>query len=123
MNSSIVLGAIFVLIAAAEIGAAHQLRASLVRGGFGLSIGAILTLILGVRFLIQRPLLGIGLTCLFVAVAQIVAIYTLVKLIRDRAEDEDEDRPQQVMPYGAQPGGYGGYGPTPPTTAGRQPPS
>ncbi|GEM_PF-5477204 len=115
MTSSIVLGGIFVLIAAVEISAAYQLRASTLRAGSGLIIGAVVTLSLGVLFLIQHAKPGTGL--IIVVVAQLVAVVTLVKLIRDRAEREDDDPPRQAAPYRTQqPGTYGGgHSSTPPS--------
>ncbi len=112
MNSSIVLGVIFVLLAAVEIGAAYHLRASKERAGGGLTIGAVITLSLGVLFLIQHAKTGIGMA--IVAVAQVIAVATLVKLVRDRADrEDDDDQPPQAVPYGVQPGAHGAPSPPP----------
>jgi len=106
----------FVLLAAAEIGAAYHLRASKHRADrrltlgaiadIGLTIGAAVTLIRGALLLIQYAKLDISMK--IVVVAQIVAVLSLIKLIRNRANEPSSDVPRQFnQPAGPPPGTYG----------------
>ena len=80
MNSSVVLGAILVLLASAEMGAAYYFRAGSRRVGVGLFIGAPVTLMPGVLFLIQHANFAVGL--IIAVVAQVAALVSLVLLSR-----------------------------------------
>ncbi len=116
MTSSIIFGVAFVLLAAAEIGAAYHLRVSKHRAGskltlgaiadIGLTIGAVVTLIRGALLLIQHAKLDVSIK--IVVVAQIIAVLSLIKLIRNRASEPSSDAPRQFgRPAGPPPGTYG----------------